>query len=189
MKRCGIAVAVFAWATLFIGRAGADSLSIDGTWHAQFELMQAPGEYFATTYAATQTEAVEITGYWDNTDQYTVFVNGDLKLITPAIGGAPIDYGDGGFYTDPGSAWGSGLFTEGILNVNAGDVISFQDVGPLFFDAFWTNQNGVNEYDAQVGVQAVAPITATVPEPCTLLLFTTSAGIFLIGRRRAGRSL
>ncbi len=176
MKTIKLSCSIFACLTVALTSVSADTLSIDGVWHTQYELMGASGEYFSTSYTATQPESVEVTGYWDNTDQYNVYVDGSLVLTTPSAPGStvPIDYGDTfGTYTDPSTAWNSGLFSQGIFTVNDNDVILIQDIGPLFPDPAMASN------DAQVGLQAIAPI----PEPASAVLMVLSFAVLVFSLR------
>ena len=135
--------------------------------------MGASGETFSTTYTATQNEAVLITGFYENTDQYKVFVDGSLALTTPPVPVPAVDYGDTyGTYTDPGSAWQSGLFSKGTFYVSADDTISIEDIGPLFPSTY-----SPGSFDAQVALQAV-------PEPVCLTVFGLGALVAGFGLRR-----
>lgn len=138
-------------------------LSPGNTWLEQYELMGASGETFAYQYIATQDETVLISGYYENTDQYQVLVNGSLALTTPAVPGPAIDYGDSfGTYMDPSNAtFDSGLFSTGVLNVMANDVLTIVDIGPLYPDS--------GSFDAQVGL-------SVAPEPGTFAI----AGLALL---------
>jgi PEP-CTERM motif len=168
---------LLASVTVFAAISSADPLSIDGMWHTQFQLMQASGETFATEYTASDAETVLISGYYENTDQYQVYVNGALDLTTNAISGAAVDYGDNfGTYTDPSTAYGSGLFSQGEFMVAADDVIKIVDIGPLFADP----AQGPGEFDAQVGLMAV-------PEPAFVAIAGLAIAGFSLIRRRGSR--
>jgi hypothetical protein len=166
---------MLASAAVFAAVSSADTLSLDGMWHAQYQLMQASGETFATEYTVTAAETVLITGYYENTDQYQVYVNGSLALATNAIGGPAIDFGDSfGTYTDPSTAYGSGLFSQGEFTVAANDTIKIVDIGPLYPDP----PQGAGEFDAQVGLQAVS-------EPASMAMVALGIlGVALTRKRR-----
>ena len=167
---CGLAAAA---------AGGAATLPTDGSWYdSGLVIMPGPGTFFPDSITATAAAIVDITGYWDNTDQYDVFVNGNLVLATPSISppGPPTDYGDSfGTYTTPALAWGSGLFSSGTFQVQSGDVITIEDIGRMFPDPAFGG------FDAQVGLFAV-------PEPADFAL--TALGLMGVGvwrlRRRWG---
>ena len=173
-------------AAILAAGANAATLPFSGTWYdSGLVLMPGTGTFFPDSITAAQQTFVEITGYWDNTDQYQVFVNGNLVLTTPSISPpAPaIDYGDTFVtFTTPALAWGSGLFSAGLFSVNAGDVITLKDISPLFFDAAASETAGVSQFDAQVGLQAVS---APVPEPSGLAFVAAGLCVVLAKRRRA----
>ncbi len=157
-------------------------------------LMSGSGQFFPDSYLAFPgppsdefTALVYITGYWDNTDQYQVYVNGSPVAngeIFPVTSQA-IDYGDRGLYTTPASAYATtfgvcptgcpALFSTTSVVVNFGDIITIQDTGPLFYDAAASAAAGTPQYDAFVGL-TVAGLLAT-PEPS----FDAILGLGLLG--------
>lgn len=149
-------------------------LSPNGLWSAQYELMGASGETFAYEYVATQNETLLISGYYENSDRYRIFVDGSLALTTTVPPGPITDYGDkSGLYTEPSNAtFSSGLFSTGVLNVTTGDVLSIVDIGRLYPDG--------GSFDAQVGILAA-------PEPGTVALVGWClASVIAFWRRRRG---
>jgi hypothetical protein len=171
----------FGCCLAFAAATNAATLPTFGTWYdSGLVLMPGPGTFFTDSIIANQNTEVEITGYWDNTDRYEVFVNANLVLTTPAIvpPSAAIDYGDSfGIYTTPASALGSGLFSSGQFYVNSGDVITVEDIGPLFLDSAASANAGFPQYDAQVGLQST-------PEPSSFAFLAGGIGIALALLRR-----
>jgi hypothetical protein len=143
--------------------------------------------------------SVVITGYWDNTDQYKIYDNGALVTTTGPILplAPPIDYGDTfGTFTTPDAAFPSSLafcpspgcisalFSGAAINVRFGDVITIQDVGPLFYDAAASAAAGSPQYDAQVGI-ALEGLVSVQPEPSYYMILIAAVAALIVYRRRA----
>lgn len=154
MKKVTYSLCFFAAACALSSTvANADTLGLNGGWFQQVQIMN-PGDYFSTFYTATDTEAVDITGFYYTGDYYRVTVNGNTVLTTSPVGTPNQDLGDANpQYQNPGDAsFTSGLFSTGTFYVNPNDVIVVYDLAPPL---------GIGE----VGVQATA-----TPEPTALPL-------------------
>jgi len=129
------------------------------------------GCLFPESYVATANETGMITDLYVVGDSFTVFVNGNPVLTTPTVcdwtcyGTDP--YGPP-FTTDPNVAWNSGLFSKGTFNLVKGDIVTIQEnsLPPTFTDGTYA-------------------ITASTPEPGTLMLLGTGAlGLVGVIRRK-----
>ncbi len=165
-------------------------------------LMSGSGGFFPESFIAHPGPpsiefgaALIITGYWDNTDQYQIYDNGVPLTLTPSISSPPIDYGDTyGTFTTPaqalpypfcvGQGCGPILFSQATFNVNFGDVITIQDVGPLYYDVAASAVAGTPEYDAQFGI-TFGYLVGFTPEPSFYVLLSAGlAALFFFHRRR-----
>lgn len=149
---CGMLLAVACY-------AGPIALPVN-SWQTEPFTEMNSGDFFPVTYRATFSGTLSVTGYYVTGDYYGVYINETLVGTTTQVFPTDVDYGDGfpSLYTDPASAYASGLFSTGQFSINAGDWITVSDLYP---------PSGIGE----VGLYA------TAPEPATFGLI----GIALIG--------
>jgi hypothetical protein len=166
-----------AAAAALLGLVPADAavipLAPDGVWHTQDVIMTAPA-FFPDTYSATAQETVRVTDILIENDDFNIFVNSVLKAITfhtdwPAFP-ASDPFTSPPFEPDPATAFASGNFGTAVFSVNAGDIISIEDIHiPP------TDVGGPPFPDGTVAISAVSG----VPEPTSLALL--GVGLSLIG--------
>lgn len=133
-----------------------------------------PPSLFPESYVATANETGMITDLYVVGDSYTVFVNGLAVLTTPVVPSWTTYPGctDGHtapcpFTADPNVAWADPLnrWSKGSFALHLGDIVTIQEnsLPPTFTDGTYA-------------------ITATTPEPGTLVMFGSAilglAGVF-----------
>jgi hypothetical protein len=157
-------------ALTFCGLASAATLPFN-TWETEpFTLMNS-GDFFPDVFVASGSGTVLFTGYYVTGDYYDIYDDGTLALTTVQVLPANVDYGDElpSLYADPASAYASGLFSTGSIQVQGGDQITIADLDP---------PGGIGE----VGLELVP-----VPEPETFAM--AAAGLLtlaaMLRRRRS----
>jgi hypothetical protein len=166
-------VAIAALATMFPANAAVIPLAPDGVWHTQDVILTAP-DFFPDTYRATVNETVRVTDFLIENDDFDIFVNSVVRATTfhtdwPAFPAAD-PFVSPPFEPDPATAFASGNFGTAVFTVNAGDIISIEDIhippsdvgGPPFPD----------------GTVAISAVSA-VPEPASIAVL--GVGLCLIG--------
>lgn len=163
--------------------ATAGDIDLGPVWptswvHVVDQLGMAPASKFDQTYVATANETGMITDLFVVGDSYTVFVNGNPVLTTPVVpdwttydGGVDGCGGNGQsapcpYTSDPNVAWGNPVWSQGTFALTVGDVVTIQED---------TLPTGYTD-----GTYA---ITATTPEPCSIVLFGTLLGLAALRRR------
>lgn len=181
MKLQLLAASALAGAAL-AGAAHAVSISTlapDGVWHYQDQAMS-QGDQFNSGFISGYNGGVEITDWAVISDQFAVYVNGYLRLTTPAVknwialgNASPFDPP---YTTDASTAYHSGFYSAGHIHVTPGDIITFRDISipPL----------GVGQGPFPDGTIAVR---GAIPEPASWALMIVGMGALgasLRARRR-----
>lgn len=165
-----LTTAVCGFCAVLAAEAGPVTLPVS-TWVSEPFTLMPSGGFFPDVYIASMDGSLLLTGYYVTGDYYRVYVNGNLALTTSQVLPTDVDYGDRtpSLYTDPASAYRSGLFSTGSVAVHAGDMITIADLYP----------------PGGIGEAAVQQVT---PEPGTVLLLGCGF-LAVLALRRAGRSI
>jgi hypothetical protein len=169
-------IAAAELATTLPVNAAVIPLAPDGVWLTQDVILIAP-DFFPDTYSATAKEIVRVTDFLVENDDFDIFVNSVLKATTfhtdwPGFPAAD-PFVSPPFEPDPAAAFASGNFGTAVFSVNAGDIISIEDIhippsaigGPPFPDG-------------------TVAISAVVPEPASLAVLGAALSVLGLIRRR-----
>lgn len=157
---------------LFAAGAPAQAAVIDlttlsgGAFHLQDEVLT-PGSFFATSYFAPIAMTARFTDLFVAGDEYGVYINGMLAY------NALLPSANVSFMANPDMAFGSGKFAGGLVQLLAGDMLSFTAL---------TIPGGYT--DATIAVSALLPRAATVPEPAAWALMIAGFGLTGAAMRR-----
>ena len=123
------AAVVAALAGLGLSHAVADPIS--SVWDVVDQQGLSAGDFFATTWTASTSETVRVTGLYALGDNYAIYDNGALVASTNAADWTATGNGQFGapYTVDPGVAWattGAFAFAHASFGVSAGDVVTIQ---------------------------------------------------------------
>lgn len=158
----GAAVSALALSPAVASAQVIDLGKLVGSWDVQVQ-SGSVGDFFAHSYYAPVDITAIFTDFASQGDEYNLYING--TFVTGVL--SPPD--DGSYTLDPNQAFASGKFTRGVVNLFAGDMLSFQ---------VRTIPSGLG--DSTLAVTALAP--TSVPEP-------TGWGLMIGGFALAGAAL
>jgi hypothetical protein len=136
---------------------------LGGTYDVADEFISI-GSFYTNTYFAPVAITAKFTDLFVQGDEYGVYINGlfAFNALAPVA--------DGTFITDPEAAFLSGKYTDGLVNLAAGDTLSFT---ALTFPVGFSD-----------GTLAVTALAATVPEPASWALLIAGFGLTGAAMRR-----
>lgn len=143
------------------------STLVGGGHHLQDEVLTT-GSFFATSYFAPIALTARFTDVYVQGDEYGIYINGLLvfEALSPLM--------DGSFSADPDAAFVSGKFASGLVNLVAGDILSFKVL-----------RIPVGYTDATIAVSVGLPRGATaVPEPASWAMLIAGFGLTGAAMRR-----